>query len=145
MRGLLGRAGGDLDPMRGLLGRAGADLDLLRGLLGRAGADLDPMRGLLGESKGRSRPDERTTRESRGRSRPAESCFVLMCSLMMLIECVMKIRVCKTVAFFFCWGNEGVHAPGGILVDFCSIQGTGTTQLYWRVPIIDMGSSTWCR
>ena len=90
-----------------------------------------------------------TTRESRGRSRPAESCFVLMCSLMMLIECVMKIRVCKQLhvfAFFFCWGDEGgVHAPGGILVDFCSIQGTGTTQLYWRVPIIDIGSSTWCQ
>ena len=33
-----------------------------------------------------------TTRESRGRSRPAESCFVLKSSLMMLIECVMKIR-----------------------------------------------------
>ena len=72
-----------------------------------------------------------TTRESRGRSRPAESCFVLMCSLMMLIECVMKIRVCKWLHVFFCWGIEGgVHAPGGVLV-FCSIQGTGTTQLYW--------------
>ena len=77
----------------------------------------------------------------------AESCIVLIVQFdIMMIGFVIKIHVHKNVyvlAHYFPWGNKGgVHTPAEILVDFCDLQGARAAQLFWRVPVIDMGSNT---